>query len=101
VEGRPGRYSSGPFSQALDEDVGVPTFEVPEPRVPGVPPVFPIGADHQCMDVEGKLLVVIRLRQVMLLDDCKRLPVVWAASAERLESRYQPAGRLLPQSTPS
>jgi hypothetical protein len=78
------------------EDVGVAPREVPEPRVPGVPPIPLIRADRQGVDVEGEILVVVRLRQIVPLDNHERLPVIWAASAEGLQSCYQAAGRLLP-----
>jgi hypothetical protein len=74
----------------------VPTLEVPEPRVLGVPPVLLIDADRQGVDVERVLFVVIRLCRVVPLDDRERLPEIWSASAESLVPCYQTAGRLLP-----
>jgi hypothetical protein len=66
----------------------VATFEVPEPRVSGIPPVPTIRADRQGVDVEREFLVVIRFRRVMTFDHRERLPVIWAASAESLESGW-------------
>jgi hypothetical protein len=66
----------------------VGTLKVPEPRVPGVSPVLPVGADRQGVDVEGKPLVIALDTGIVPLDNQERLPVVWTVSAESLEPEW-------------